>query len=49
MMLHENFHELRKVAASLAFDQGLSLEDFCARANWRGDSVFYSIIVLLSL
>ena len=38
---HANFHELRKVATSLAFDQGLSLKDLRARANWRGDSVFF--------
>ncbi|CAF4221601.1 unnamed protein product [Rotaria magnacalcarata] len=36
-----NFHQLRKVATSLAFDKGVSLAQICSRANWAGDSVFF--------
>ena len=36
-----NFHQLRKVATSLAFDKGLSITDLCARANWGSESVFF--------
>ena len=36
-----NFHQIRKVATSLAFDRGLSLAEICSRASWGNDSVFF--------
>ena len=35
------FHDIRKAATSLAFNQGLSISQVCARANWAGESVFF--------
>ena len=32
---HSNFHQLRKVAAYLAFHRGLSLKELCSRASWN--------------
>lgn len=39
--LASNFHQLRKVAASLAFDKGLPIADLFSRANWNSKSVFF--------
>ena len=36
-----NFHQIRKVATSLAFDKSLSIKDICTRANWGSRSVFF--------
>jgi hypothetical protein len=33
-------HQVRAVAASLAFDAEFSLPDLCSRAMWLSESVF---------
>lgn len=37
-----NFHEIRALATSLAFDKGISMKDLCSRAHWNNESVFFS-------
>ena len=36
-----NFHQIRKLATSIAFDKGLNLSQLCSRANWARESVFF--------
>ena len=36
-----SFHQIRKVATSLAFQQGLSIAEICRRARWNSNSVFF--------